>query len=641
MLGKETLYFFGQFEIRERSHWLFVMHYRQLLITILRMAVRFHRLIPIILACLVWAIGMFPVFGKDAFDVTAKQIDRKNLRPLGPEYAWETVTWGFYLDGHGLPNHYGTFVVVRVPNQPKSKRELIWPAFAYGYESPNAAVLDGRIVFTAAMPDHTPVLMAHKPGSPPMVISPAVLRLAARRLGRTIVVPEKDYYFSQVRLPPGRIWLKASTMPSKSYSGDTAFIVELTSADLDHVIDETVEQGRPLKAKTFNYIAEDAYFTRLNRQSYPTDAPTAPNPSLRVENAYVPEDERLYGNGLVDVVNRFAYFSTVHEPGRILKVSPGDQQTDPPRVVGAVVMEPEENDCFYGTIESAGGYAYYNAKYGRLVKIALGKGDAAPKRIGSLLLAKNDSVGPGVADSGAGYGCFSGRGKIFKIKLGKGDEMSSLISTLELPDRAEEIVSAVLDPSTHEVLLGSEYNMIYKLDLGTNESPPRIIGTIELPRDQGGFRGALLDPRKRCCCFISHFGFVIKISIGDKNQPPKLLGVMQVPNSFRYLEHTFGSDNSGYGYLGADGSGDSQAAILKIDPGNESAALPRIVATLPLKPGEDYIAGGVTAPWQDALCLGIGTGPCTLQKLSLGKAEKSPTIVSKTKLLAYPYGEHQ
>jgi hypothetical protein len=74
---------------------------------------------------------------------------------------------------------------------------------------------------------------------------------------------------------------------------------------------------------------------------------------------------------------------------------------------------------------------------------------------------------------------------------------------------------------------------------------------------------------------------------------------------------------------------------LKIDPGNQSADLPKIIATLPLMPGKDYIAGGVTVPWQDTLCLGIGSGPCTLQKLSLGKAEESPTIVSSTDLLAY------
>jgi hypothetical protein len=414
-----------------------------------------------------------------------------------------------------------------------------------------------------------------------------------------------------------------------SYAYDKAFSVELTGADLAQVINETIQRGKKLRIKRFEYIAEPASFTRLDA---PVDGTNASVNVARVVGPYVPEDERLYGSGLVDFSNHYAYFSTVHQPGRILKVALGGSSADAPKVVGAVVLEPEEDECFYGTLESGGGYAYFNAKYGRVVKIALGAGNAAPRRVGSVLLDENNGIRVSVADSKLGYGCFAGRGKLYKLRLGQGDEIPALVSTLSFPDRAEDMNSAVLDPATHYAYFGSEFNHIYKVAIGEGDAPPQLLGQVEVPRDQGGFRGALLDSASGCAWFTSHFGHIVKIALGDADQPPRMVGTLQMPKRFRYLEHTFGRDDSGYGYFGTVGGGEADAALLKVDLGHAMQELPRISGVLLLRPGEDYIAGGVADAPARILCLGLGSGPCFLQKLNMGENTSPPKVISKTVL---------
>jgi hypothetical protein len=589
--------------------------------------------LALLLICLVQACS---VKQKDRFALVDRDIDPDQLQSVGGDYAWGFGVLGDTINGHGLPDKQVTFMLVHKPAG--GKPELVWPDFLYGDDQANAAVLGDTVVFTARLPDGRSALMAHHPGEPPMVITPAVLRLAVRRLGPSIIVPGTDYSFSQVRLPPGRIWLQGMAFSPAPGPDAKPFAVELTAVDLGSVMDETRQRGQANQANNFKYVAEAGAFSHIEAADA-KDLPPIPSAAQATTllstpkgRPYVPQDERLQGNVLLDPAGRMAFFSTINEPAKILKVALGDNAADLPLVLGAVVLEPEENNAFNGIMDTQGGVAYFCTDFpGHIVKVGLGAGNEPPHRVGSVLLDAHENVGVGAVDSTTGYGCFSVRNRLYKIKLGRADEPPSIVSSVELPGDGDTLVSAVLDPATHTAYFGGDWVKIYKVVLGEDDSPLRFAGEMKLPEEEGGLRGALIDPRGEFAWFVSSYGSVVKVSLGGKDSPPARIGALKLGPRFRYLEHTFGMDDAGYAYLGTMESGDSDGAVLKIALG-KGDELPRLASFLKLEPGADSITGGVVDPATRTLCLGIGSVNCSIVKMALGEGDNPPKIIGTVKL---------
>jgi hypothetical protein len=483
--------------------------------------------------------------------------------------------------------------------------------------------------------------MAHHQGEPPLVISAAVLRLAAHRLGTATIVPGTDYRFTQVRLPPGRIWLKAAELSTNPYSNSKEFTVELTSDDLIKVMDETRRRGKLSKARRFEYMAEAGAPARIEAgdvndiETVAAQNNTLPKPAKPVRGApYTPQPERLYGKGLVDPIGHHVYFSTYHQPGRILKIAPGDGLRKLPAVVGAVVLEPNENNAFYGAVDPPGQCAYLGTDFpGHVVKIALGAGNEPPYRVGSVLLDPQYNVRVGVVDSATGYGCFNVGNRLYKLRLGKPDEPPSIVAHIELPAGSMGLVSAVLDSTTHYAYFGSDGVEMFKVALGDNDSPPRLVGEVRLPEDESGLRNALIDPQAGYAWFVSRHGSLIKISLGEKDNPPRRVGSLKLEGSYSDLDHSFGMDGAGYAYFGATPSKGPNRAIAKIALGKNDE-LPRLASSLVLKSGEDLFATGVVDPVNRVMCLGMGAIDCYLLSLSLGEGDAPPQILGTKPL--YP-----
>ena len=188
---------------------------------------------------------------KDPFTVTAKDVNQdikaSDVGYIDDGYEWGFANLGFMLNGHGLPDQWRTFVVVH--RMVSGKTEIVWPVFNYGNDQANAEVLDHTLVFTAALPDRSLVLMAHRAGENPMVISPVVLRLAAQRLGTSVIVPGTDYVFTKVRQPPDRIWLKGQPTSTAENKPQGVFTLELTAEDLHKVVDETRRKSKIVQCK--------------------------------------------------------------------------------------------------------------------------------------------------------------------------------------------------------------------------------------------------------------------------------------------------------------------------------------------------------------------------------------------------------
>jgi hypothetical protein len=591
--------------------------------------------------------------GRDPFTLTAKNVD-KNKGPsdsayIDDGYAWGFGDLGFMLNGHGLPDRGRTFVITH--QSAEGKTELIWPVFDYGNDQANAVVLDHTLVFMALLPNGRPVLMAHRVGEPPMVISEAVLRLAAKRLGTTVIMPGTNYCFIKVRLPPDRVWLKGLPLSAtQSYPPLGAFALELTSEDLRRVIDETRHRGKLFKANKFDYLAEEGVPLHISTQdAEEIGAIETPShalqtaPAIHRTTSYTPRVERLHGNILLDVSNHYAYFSTYHEPGRILKVALGNDSQSPSTVVGAAVLEGEEDKPFHSVIDPQRGYAYFGTTFpGHLVKVALGSSNTPPYRVGSVLIEENWNVGAGVLDPASGYGCFQVGKRLVKIKLGKGDEPPVIISQTEFPKEAGVISfdSAVLDPTTRYAYFGTDLTQVYKIAFGEGDAPPKFVGSVKLQDDEFGLRGALIDPQNGFAWFTSQNGSLIKIALGEKDDPPRRIGALKVASPYQYLMNTFGLDKAGYAYLGTMGGGKTgdpeccAGGVLKIVMG-KGDELPRTVSFMPLPDGV-HIEEGIVDSENRMLYLGVtaaGKG-CKVLKLSLGEADAPPKILEATNL--YP-----
>ncbi len=591
-------------------------------------------LVPVLM--LLITAAAYSAVGRDRFAITTRDVDLKDLSPLDQGYGWGFGKLGFFINGHGLPDQHSTIVIVH--KSAAGKAQLIWPDFVYGNDQANAAVLGGIIVFIAGLPDGQTVLMAHRLGEPPMVISPAALRLAAHRLGTTIIVPETDYSFIKVRLPPGRIWLEGAELSTLNGFEAKTFSVELTSDDLIKIMDETRRRGKKNKARKFEYVAEGGSALRIDvngLKEIESVKVKAKDEFLTPKNhqgtTYVLEQEQLYGRGLVDPINHYAYFSTFHEPGRILKVALNADPKKPPTVVGAAVLEPEEDKTFDGVIDPQDGHAYFGTDFpGHVVKIALGARNEPPYRVGSVLLNKQERVRVGVVSPATGYGCFSARNKLYKIKLGEADEAPSLVASIELQKDAFNLVSAVYDPTTQCAYFGSEGAKIYKVAVGEGDSPLRLVGELALLEGESGLRGALIDPQTGCAWFASNNGSLVKVSLGEKESPPQRLGSLKLGYRYRYLEHTFGMDNGGYAYFGTVSSQNSDGAVIKVALGKKEE-LPRYVSSL-LFNSDPYFATGIVDPTNRVLCLGIGSFHCSLVKLGLGEGDAPPKILGSTQL---------
>jgi hypothetical protein len=406
------------------------------------------------------------------------------------------------------------------------------------------------------------------------------------------------------------------------------------------VIDETRQRGRLITTKQVRYIAESVSYSHIDAADFANlPAATAETVSQaeprRSGTAYTPLGDTPCGPGLVDSLRHFAYFSTVHEPGRILKVDLNARSGSGPAIVGALVLEPEEDRPFYSAIDEKGGYAYFGTDFpGKIVKVALGNGAEPPSRIGSVLLDQQYNVRAGVVDSTAGYGCFSIANRLCKVKLGNGDEPPLVASWLAITNDPLplDFVSAVLDPTAHTAYFGSDSREVFKIDLGTNDSPPRIIGVLTCPEDEQGLRGALIDPQNGCAWFASDSGYIIKIALGAPGEPPTRVGSLKLPQPERYLQYTFGMDHDGYGYFGVM----SEEMILKVALGGKNA-LPRLVAAVPVPASPNLVPSfqaGVVDPTTRTMCLGVGSINCVLMTLTLGDGDSPPSRIGETKLYA-------
>lgn len=109
-----------------------------------------------------------------------------------------------------------------------------------------------------------------------------------------------------------------------------------------------------------------------------------------------------------DFDNGYAYFASNTTPGLFVKVAVGDGD-EAPRRIGRLTLDPGEDNVKCGVIDAAHGYAYIATSTipSSIVKVALGTGDERPTRVGTLMLdAADGAVTSAAIDVQNGYAYF-------------------------------------------------------------------------------------------------------------------------------------------------------------------------------------------------------------------------------------------
>ena len=127
-------------------------------------------------------------------------------------------------------------------------------------------------------------------------------------------------------------------------------------------------------------------------------------------------------SGVVDTANGYAYFGTDTSPGRVIKVALGAGAAAPTRTA-ALALNAGENGLRSAVADAANGYAYFgtDTSPGQVVKVALGAGAAAPARDSALTLAFGENLlSASSIDTANGYAYFGTNtqpGRIVKMSI--------------------------------------------------------------------------------------------------------------------------------------------------------------------------------------------------------------------------------
>ena len=245
-------------------------------------------------------------------------------------------------------------------------------------------------------------------------------------------------------------------------------------------------------------------------------------------------------SAVIDTENGYAYFGTNTAPGKVVKVALG-YGVSPPTHVATLTLDEGEDYLTSAVIDMENGHAYFgtNTDPGRVVKVALGSGDAPPVRLGAAVLELFIHIPPypplemwesyltsAVIDTANGFAYFgtdTSPAHVAMVALGAGNAAPSRVGSITLATGEDNLRSAVLDPATRHAYFGTGTTpgRVVKVELGEGGQLPMRLGAIELAEGEGGLSAAVMDPAKGYAYFATAgatntLGRVIRVALGHK-----------------------------------------------------------------------------------------------------------------------------
>ncbi len=225
-------------------------------------------------------------------------------------------------------------------------------------------------------------------------------------------------------------------------------------------------------------------------------------PPTRVSALVLPTLERYLRSAVIDTANGYAYFGTDTNPGRVIKVRLEDGDTTPTRIGRLDLIANQEEMLYCAVIDPDNGYAYFGTytSPGRVVKVNLGSGASLPTRVGAVVLDPGeDNLASAVIDPAQGYayfGTFTSPGRVVRVALGAGSNPPSRVDAMTLPTGEDFLTRSDIDLAAGFAYFGTYSNPAYlvKVALGTSSIPPSRNGALQLPLNEDWVSQALMDP---------------------------------------------------------------------------------------------------------------------------------------------------
>lgn len=347
----------------------------------------------------------------------------------------------------------------------------------------------------------------------------------------------------------------------------------------------------------------------------------------RLDSTVLLRGENGLQSAVIDPERGYAWFGTTPAffPAQVVKVSLGGAGK-PPRRVSSVALNPGEERLTCAIIDPGAGYAWFgtDTSPGRVVKVALGEGDGPPQRIGAVTLnADEHNLRSAVIDPANGYGYFGTAvnppGKVVKVALGAGNAPPVRIGATTPQADEWDFQCAVIDPVKGFALFGTGlyfFDMfsparVVKVGLGAGSSPPQRVAGIPLGSSEDILLSAIYDPATGYAWFGQGHtvsASIIKIDMEDGNAAPRQVGSGLLLNDESPLAAAVIDPESGYGLFGA---GSFPAKAIKVALGDGEA--------LPLRTGSTGAEGvhcAVIDPGSGVAFFGSANAPGNVIKIS-------------------------
>ncbi|NLN92875.1 MAG: hypothetical protein GX130_06145 [Candidatus Hydrogenedens sp.] len=414
--------------------------------------------------------------------------------------------------------------------------------------------LGGYAYFGASQQNRVYKIFPGAAGEPPSVVG-FVSGITKARCA--VLDPEK-----------GRAWFGSFTESGKIFKidlGEGAASPQLIGST-------TLDSGEGyLRAAVLDAAKGEAYFS-TEKSGHPSKVVKVSlgeeeRPFERMYDCALESGETLLNSAVADPEKGYAWFSTLTDPARVIKMKLVDGYE--PERLGSTELTNGENNYHVTLMDSQARYAWTgtNTSPGRIIKFALYEGKERPRRLGRIDLAPDEeAILCGVLDESRGYAWFgtydSTPGKVVMVALGEGDAPPERHGVLILNSEERGLRSVAMDPARCYAYFGTSSTPpgIIKVALGTEDELPTRVAAVTFGTGEDAFSCAAYDEVNDLLYFGSEKGYILRVNPGAGNSPPV------IENSYNTHSPAFCSvlldPVAGYAWFGNWGT---PGRIMKVD----------------------------------------------------------------------------
>ena len=336
--------------------------------------------------------------------------------------------------------------------------------------------------------------------------------------------------------------------------------------------------------------------------------------------------ESEFACSAIDPVKGYAYFGSWVAQPSIVKIALNGSAA-PTRVAG-LRLSTGEDFLETAAIDATNGYVYFGTHNddtvdtAHIVKVAVGAGDAAPTKIGTLDLTPGESHLHCVCiDTANGYAYFGGsheQGRIIKIGLNGAGTPIRVAGILLNPDEKYPRC-AVIDVAHGYAYFGlrGSPGRVVKVALGVGAAPPVRVGAVTLNPGEDDLNCAVIDTVNGYAYFGTDTatGHVIKIALGGGNAPPVRVDAVTLnANEGRLRSAVIDTTNS-FAYFGTSPDAGTPSTVIKV--ALNATGAPTRVDALTMNAGDDQFNTAVMDPLTGNAYWGSFSGNGRITKVSL------------------------